>query len=58
LFEQNISLFSLVVLNNLVGKKRATFVFEQIEEFTLQLQERETLLYWFQLEFHCPLKSN
>jgi hypothetical protein len=37
--------FFWAVLNNLGGKKRATFVFEQVEEFTLQLQELETLLY-------------
>jgi hypothetical protein len=36
--------FSWAVLNNL-GEKESNFYFEQVEEFTLQLQERETLLY-------------
>jgi hypothetical protein len=44
LFQRNMSPFSWTGLSNL-RKKNATFVFEQVEEFTLQQQEREILLH-------------
>jgi len=39
-------------------KKESNVCFWADRRIYTQLQERETLLYLFQLEFHCPLKGN